>query len=199
FRALHYAIDTTILPDVSLQASSTIRLRSESGALRHLIFQLARTLVIDGVEDQDGHALAYFQNEGMSAEERNTRGNDTVYVILPSILPPSREFTLRLRYHGNVIENSGNGVLYVGAHESWYPHLGEAASFADYDLTMRWPRKLRLVATGAKLDEREQGEQRIARWQTEKPVSVVGFNLGDYASSSLSAASYGIDVYANRQ
>jgi len=71
---------------------------------------------------------------------------------------------VRLRYHGNVIANAGNGVLFVGAHESWYPHLGEAASFADYDLTMRWPRKLHLVATGTKLDEKEEGEP--APWRT---------------------------------
>src|SRR5262249_13865854 len=103
-----------------------------------------------------------------------------------------------LRYHGNVIENAGNGVLYVGAHESWYPHLGEAADFADYDLTMRWPRKLRLVATGSKIDEREEGDQRVAHWQTEKPISVMGFNLGESATTSVSASSYTIDVYANR-
>jgi hypothetical protein len=198
FRAVQYAIETTILPDISLQASATVRLRAEAPGVRHLVFQLSRSLATDSVEDQSGHALPFFQNEGMTAQERTTRGNDTVYVILPAGIPSGSEFTLRFRYHGNVIENSGNGVLYVGAHESWYPHLGEAASFAEYDLIMRWPRKLRLVATGSRVDEHEEGEQRVGHWQTEKPVSVVGFNLGEYASTSLSAASYGIEVFANR-
>ena len=199
FRALQYSIDTTILPDISLQATATVRLRSDTGAVRHVAFQLARSLITDAVEDADGHALSFFQNEGMSVQESSTRGNDALYVVLSNTIPAGRDFSLRFRYHGNVIANAGNGVLYVGAHESWYPHLGEASSFADYDLTMRWPRKLRLVATGSKLDEREEGEQRIARWQTEKPVSVMGFNLGDYATTSLSASSFTIDVYANRQ
>jgi hypothetical protein len=199
FRALRYSIDTTILPNNSLAASATIHLRSETGGVRYVIFQLARSLIIDAAEDPSGHALSFFQNEGMTLQESAAHGNDIVYVVLPSAIPAGQEFTLRLRYHGNVIENAGNGVLFVGAHESWYPHLGEAASFAGYDLTMRWPRKLLLVATGTKLDEREDGEQRIAHWQTEKPAAVVGFNLGDYATSSLSAASYAIDIYANRQ
>jgi hypothetical protein len=199
FRALRYSIDTTILPNNSMQGSAAIHIRSESGGVRCLAFQLARSLVADGAEDESGHTLFFFQNEGMTLQESITRGNDVLYVVLPAAIPKGQEFTLRLRYHGDVIANAGNGVLYVGAHESWYPHLGEAATFSDYDLTMRWPRKLRLVATGTKLDEHEEGEQRVARWQTEKPVSVIGFNLGDYAAASLSAASYNIDVYANRQ
>jgi hypothetical protein len=199
FRALRYSIDTTILPSNSLEASATIRLRSESGGVRQVIFQLARSLVTDAAEDQSGQALSFFQNEGMTLQQSVAHGNDIVYVILPAAIPRGQEFSLRLRYHGNVIENAGNGVLFVGAHESWYPHLGEAASFADYDLTMRWPRKLRLVATGTRLNEREEGEQRVAHWQTEKPASVIGFNLGDYATASLSSASYAIDIYANRQ
>ena len=64
---------------------------------------------------------------------------------------------------------------------------------------MRWPRKLRLVATGTKRDEHEDGEFRVGHWQTEKPVSVAGFNLGDYISTSLASETRSVDVYANRQ
>jgi hypothetical protein len=99
FRALRYAIDTTILPNNALEASATIRLRSEAGAVRHVIFQLARSLVADAAEDESGHALYFFQNEGMSLQESTAHGNDIVYVILPSAVPSGQEFTLRLRYH----------------------------------------------------------------------------------------------------
>ncbi len=66
-------------------------------------------------------------------------------------------------------------------------------------MTLRWPRKLRLVATGTKLDEHEEADFRVGHWKTEKPVSVAGFNLGEYASSSVTSTNYSIDVYANRQ
>src|SRR5260370_20301781 len=72
-----------------------------------------------------------------------------------------------------------------------------AADFADYDLTMRWPRRLRLVATGTKLDEHDDGDFRVGHWRTEKPASVAGFNLGDYAFASLASGSRSIDIYAN--
>jgi hypothetical protein len=155
--------------------------------------------VVDGVTLDHGEKLVYFQNEGMNLQERNTRGNDYLYVALPTAPAPGAEFTLHFHYGGNIIQNAGNGVFFVGARESWYPHLGDAADFSDYDLTMRWPRRLRLVATGAKTEEHEDGDFRVGHWRTERPVSVAGFNLGDYVSTSIASGNYSVDVFANRQ
>jgi hypothetical protein len=197
FRALRYSIDTSILPNTSLEAKTEVRFRAETGGERVLMFQLSRTLSVDEVSNERGESLTYFQNEGMNLHERSTRGNDYLYVILPAAPAHGAEFMLRLRYRGNVIQDAGNGVLYVGAREVWYPHFGDAADFADYALTMRWPRRLRLVATGSKLDEHDDGDFRVGHWQTEKPASVAGFNLGDYASASLNSGTHSIDIYAN--
>jgi len=198
FHALRYSIDTSIAANASLDAKTDVRFRAETGDQPVLALQLSHLLNVDEVTGERGETLTFFQNEGMSLRERNTRGNDFLYVVLPS--PPQRgtEFTLHFRYRGNVIEDAGNGVFYVSARESWYPHFGDGADFADYDLTMRWPRRLRLVATGSKLDEREDGDYRVGHWRTEKPASVAGFNLGDYAFASLAAGTHSVDVYANR-
>src|ERR1700731_504682 len=178
FRALRYAIDTSILVDNSLEAKTEVRFRAETGGERVLSLPLSHLLNIEEVSGEHGEALTFFQNEGMTLRERSTRGNDFLSVVLPSAPPRGAEFTLRFRYRGNVIEDAGNGVLYVGARESWYPHFGDGADFADYELTMHWPRRLRLVATGTKLDEREDGDFRVAHWRTEKPAPARGFNLG---------------------
>src|SRR5216684_4015032 len=187
FHALRYAIDTSILVNNSLEAKTEVRFRAETGGERVLTLQLSHLLNIDEVSDEHGESLTYFQNEGMTLRERSTHGNDFLYVVLPSAPTRGAEFSLRFRYRGNVIEDAGNGVLYVGARESWYPHFGDGADFADYDLTMHWPRRLRLAATGSKLDEREDGDFRVGHWRTDKPASVAGFNLGDYAFASLAA------------
>jgi hypothetical protein len=198
FRALRYAIDTSILANNSLEAKTDVRFRAETGGERWLPLQLSHMLNVEEVSGEHGEALTFFQNEGMTLRERSTHGNDFLYVVLPS--PPARgtEFTLHFRYRGNVIEDAGNAVLYVGARESWYPHFGDAADFADYELCMHWPRRLRLVATGTKIDEREDGDFRVGHWRTEKPASVAGFNLGDYAFASLAAGAHSVEVYANR-
>jgi Peptidase family M1 domain len=198
FHALRYTIDTSILANNSLEAQTEVRFRAEAGGERVLPLQLSHMLNVQEVSDERGESLTFFQNEGMTLRERSTRGNDLLCVVLPSAPSRGAVFTLRFRYRGNVIEDAGNGVLYVGARESWYPHFGDAADFSDYELTMRWPRRLRLVATGSKLDERDDGDFRVAHWRTEKPASVAGFNLGDYAFASLAAATHSVDVYANR-
>jgi hypothetical protein len=198
FRALRYAIDTSILANNSLEAKTDVHFRAETGGDRWLPLQLSHMLNVEEVSGEHGEALTFFQNEGMTLRERSTHGNDFLYVVLPS--PPARgtEFTLHFRYRGNVIEDAGNAVLYVGARESWYPHFGDGADFADYELCMHWPRRLRLVATGTKIDEREDGDFRVGHWRTEKPASVAGFNLGDYAFASLAAGAHSVEVYANR-
>jgi len=199
FRGLLYSIETSILPNNSLEATTSVRLRAETGTERILSFELSRALIVDKLSDDQGGSLPFFQNEGMSLQERGTRGNDFLYVILPEAPARNQEFTLHFHYRGNVIEDAGNGVLFVGARESWYPHLGGNAEFAPYSLTMRWPRKLRLVATGSKLEEHNEGEFHVGHWKSEKPIPIAGFNLGDYASTSVASGGHSIDVYANRQ
>jgi hypothetical protein len=199
FRSIDYALDTTIHQDTTLSGTATIRLRAESGGERFLTFQLSRSLRLKSVAAENGQSLDFFQNEGMSAQQSESRGNDLLFVILPAAPKRGEEFRLTFHYSGQVIRDSGNGVFFVGARENWYPHLGDAADFATYEMTMRWPRKLRLAATGTKLDEKEDGDSRVGHWKTEKPVAVAGFNLGEYAFASLAANNYSVDLYANRQ
>jgi hypothetical protein len=199
FSALDYEIHTSVLADISLDAKADIRMRAEAGGERAIGFQLARALAVDSVTGPHGEPLTFFQNEGMNLQDRLSRGTDYLFVILPAAPEKGSEFTLHFRYRGRVIENAGNGVLFVDARESWYPHFGDAADFANYDLTIRWPKKLKLVATGIKRNESEDGDFRVGHWQSEKPVSVAGFNLGDYVSTSIASDSSSVEVYANRQ
>jgi Peptidase family M1 domain len=197
--AIHYRIDTTIHADNLLEANASIEFRASPGAQQFLGVQLSRTLKISAVTGDDGKALPFFQNEGLTPQEINSRGQDTLIVFLPKSPAPGGTFTIHFRYGGNVIEDAGNNVLFVGARESWYPHYGDASEFALYDLTFHWPKRLRLVATGAKSTEREEGDSRVATWKTEIPVPEAGFNLGEYASTSLPSENRTIDVYANKQ
>jgi hypothetical protein len=197
--AIRYSIDTTIHSDNSLEASAAIEFRTAAASQQFLGVQLSRALKITAVTGDDGEALPFFQNEGLTQQEINSRGQDSLIVFLPKPPAPGSTFKLHFRYSGNVIEDAGNSVLFVGARESWYPHYGDAAEFAFYDLMFHWPKRLRLVATGTKSTEREEGDLRVATWKTEIPVPQAGFNLGEYASTSLPSENRTIDVYANKQ
>jgi len=201
FRAFHatqYKIDTTVRSDNSIAGQTTIRLRAERTGDRLVGFEFSRFLTVESAT-MDGEALFTYPNDATTSDERKARGTDALYVVLPRSPKMAEEFELTVRYHGNVIQDAGNGVLFVSARESWYPHFGDSADFSNYDLTFHWPRKLRLAATGSKLDEREDGDQRMGHWRTEKPATVAGFNLGEYAFASLASNGHSVDVYANRQ
>ena len=198
FHALSYRIEATVHPDNSVDGTATIHLRAAQSGERLIPFQFSRLLNIDAVT-QGTESLSSFPDNSTTPEARAASGNDLLYILLPRPAASGDEIELTVRYHGNVIRNAGNGVLFVGARESWYPHLGDTASFSSYDLTFHWPRKLRLAATGTKLDEHEEGDTRTGHWKTDKPASVAGFNLGEYAFASLADNGYSVDVYANRQ
>ncbi|HLK04409.1 MAG TPA: M1 family aminopeptidase [Candidatus Acidoferrum sp.] len=199
FRASKYILEATIQSDMTLDGVATIQLRAESGGDRFLSFQFARNLQLKSVTTGSGQSLDFFQNEGMTPQQRELQGNDVAFVVLPSAPKPGEEFRLVFRYSGRVIRDSGNGVFFVSARDSWYPHLGDASDFSQYEMTFRWPRRLKLVATGTTLDEKEDGDSRVGHWKTESPAAVAGFNLGEYAVASVTSQRYSIDVYANRQ
>jgi Peptidase family M1 domain len=198
FHALHYQVNTTIRTDNSLEGDSTIEFRATVANEKVLFTQLSRSLKVESISSASGENLLFFQNEGLTQQQLRSRGDDTLCVFFPHGWNAGDTFTLRFHYRGNVIENYGNSVLFVGARESWYPHSGDAADFAAYDLTFRWPKRLRLAATGEKSDEREDGEFLVAHWRSNLPFSEAGFNLGEYAVISLSSGNHTVEVYANK-
>jgi Peptidase family M1 domain len=199
FDVPHYQVNTTIRPDNSLEGDAAVDFRTVSGGERVLFVQLARALKVDSITSTTGETLAFFQNEGLTEQELRTRGDDTLCIFLARAPQAGEAFTLRFHYRGNVIENYGNSVLYVGNRESWYPHVGDPSAFARYDLTFRWPKQLRLVATGEKSDETEDGDFRVAHWRSGLPVSQAGFNLGEYAIAAITSNNHTVEVYANKQ
>jgi len=199
FDAPHYQVNTTIRPDNSLEGDTSVDFRAIAGNERILFVQLARTLKVESITSASGETLSFFQNEGLTEQQLRARGDDTLCIFLPRAPQTGETFSLRFRYRGNVIENYGNSVLFVGNRESWYPHYGDTSAFARYDLTFRWPKPLHLVATGDKSEETEDGDFRVAHWKSGLPVPEAGFNLGEYAVASVTSGNHTVEVYANKQ
>jgi hypothetical protein len=185
FAPMDYTLDTTVEDDLSLRGHTALHLRAVHPGGRVITLELSRYLAVDECTDAEGKPLVFFQNEDVSRREMMRRGNDQVLVVLPAPAHAKEEFHIGIRYHGSVISNAGNGVYYVGARGTWYPHLNVAAPFASYDLTFHWPRKLRLVATGNSVETHEDQGQRSGRWRSAVPMAFAGFNLGDYHVQTL--------------
>jgi hypothetical protein len=199
FAPVSFSISTSILPDLKLEGQATVRFKALEAGGRVVPLELSRFLRVQSVTDAQGRSLEFFQNEALNREEIQERGNDMLLVVLPEAPRGAEELELRIAYQGHVISEAGNNVFFVGERGSWYPNLGWRESFATYDLTFRWPRRLMLVATGKRIEFREEAEWRMGRWQAAVPIPVAGFNLGEYASQTVDSGAFKVEVYGNKQ
>lgn len=195
---IDYDIDTKIADDLSLDGTTVMDVKALRGGDRVVPLELSRRLVIASVKDGSGAPLVYFQNEDLSKRQVATRGNDMVLVVLPAPLREGQELRLAVSYHGSVISDAGNGVEYVGEHETWYAHPEGIADFASFDLKFRWPKRYTLVATGKKVESRDEGDFEWGHWVSQVPFAVAGFNLGEYKKEKANAANPQIQLYANQ-
>lgn len=195
-RPTAYRMESTIQPTRELEVSADMEFEALASGERVLMLELSRFLRLTSVESA-GRALPYVQSVMKDESDARRRGNDLVAIILPEPLEKGRRYRLQFRYSGEVISDAGHGVLFVGARGSWYPNRGFTP--AQFDLTFRFPRRLRLVSTGERLEQREEGDWRISRWKSREPIRVAGFNIGDYEEAQVKgAAGTVVEVYANR-
>lgn len=198
FAPIDYKIDTRIAADLSLDGTTVVDVKAVRGGDRVLPLELSRRLTVASVKDAAGTPLVYFQNEDLSKRQIQRRGNDTVLVVLPAAAVDGQQIRLEVSYHGSVISDAGNGVDYVGEHETWYAHPAGIGEFASFDLSFRWPKRYTLVATGKEVESQSEGDFESGRWVSQVPFAVAGFNLGQYKEETANASEPRIQLYANQ-
>ncbi len=197
-RALAYTLDIRILPDHSLEGRAAIELESHSAQDRVISFGLSRWLTVTGVEDDHGSSIPVIGGQPAKGRLADARAEDHVEVVLPHPHPIGERYRLTFAYHGNVIADVGNGVLYVGERGNWYPNI-DLGLPSQYDLTFHYPRKLVLVATGARVEEKTAEEETEGRWRSDGVFRMAGFNLGPYTSVERHVGKALVTVYATRE
>ena len=192
-----YKIDTRINADNSLEGHAQLEIESRSNSERLFSFELSHSLKVSDVKDGEGRSVTFFQNASLEKSEAAGRGNDLVVVALPSPHPVGERYQLNFVYRGDVIDNVGNGVLFVGAHGSWYPNRGLIPQ-AQYDLTFHYPDRLSLVATGKLVKEDSADGWKNSHWVSDASFPVAGFNLGAYDTVTRKVGAATIAVYASQ-
>jgi len=208
--ALHvsgYKIRAQVHPPTELEGDATLNVQVKQGGARAVLFELSRFLQLERVE-ADGRPLEFVHNPALEGTQLARRGNDVVAVVFPQTLRSGQRIDLRFAYRGAVLSEVGGGLLYVGARGTWYPNRGPAMS--NYDLEFSYPAGWTLVATGLRREvvpstsgsssenapsQVAPGEQ-VARWVSERPIPMAGFNLGKYTRAVAHAGGVEVDVYA---
>ncbi len=110
------------------------------------------------------------------------------------VLPPETadELLLEIDYAGRAVERIEGKSYVLASPTHWYPHTG-SVDLATYDVTLRWPKKLGLVAAGKRYDSgRTADGLRFERRRLEHRSRVFGFEIG--AFQILEASVGNVDV-----
>ena len=197
--ARRYTIRTEVQPPKQIHARARVQLDVKEGGTRDLVFELSRFLTIESVK-LDGQPVEFIHNPAVEGTQLSRRGNDIVAVILPEPARAGQKIDLEFVYGGEVLAEAGSGLLYVGERGTWYPNRGMA--MADFDLEFEYPPGWTLVATG-KPTAASAGEtaartstQQTARFVSERPIPLAGFDLGKYKVATARAGDVTVETYA---
>jgi hypothetical protein len=200
-----YVIDAHVRPPKDLDAEVNLELDVKRGGSRFIVFELSRFLQVKSVE-ANGAAVEFIHNPAVEGTRLARSGNDLVAVILTEPTVEGQKIRLRFVYGGEVIAEAGKGLLYVGARGTWYPNRG--MDMADFDLTFHYPPDWTLLATGKPAAPAQQTtppshtapqnsvDEQLARWVSERPIPVAGFNLGKYIRGTAQAGKVTVEAYA---
>jgi Peptidase family M1 domain len=203
-----YVIDARVKPPKELDADVKLQLDVEHGGSRFLAFELSRFLEITRVES-DGQPVEFIHNPAVEGSRLARSGDDLVAVILPEPAVKRGRISLHFIYRGDVLAEAARGLLYVGARGTWYPNRGLA--MADFDLTFHYPAGWTLVATGKptpiasassispQTAPADANQEQVARWVSERPIPLAGFDLGKYVRVEATAGSVTVEAYATAE
>ena len=191
----NFRIEATIENDLTMKAVTRATLKAPENPGAAVPVAISRDMRITSASI-DGQPVEIFDSESLRANLIFSADDHRVLLVSESALDPGKPHEIEIHHEGAVIQRAGDGVYYVGSRGTWYPRVG--LEMAKYDLTFRYPKNLVLVSSGSLVEERTDGNWRITHRQADSPLRLVGFNLGDFQSSSIQQGGYRIDVYANR-
>jgi hypothetical protein len=192
-KAVNHKIDATIEKNGTLSATTTETFTALVDDLRVMPFQLFHKLRVSKVTDGDGNPLGWIQ------EDKDLDGG--YFVLLAKPAKKGEQVVVTSTYSGkDAVLHEGDGNYYPTVRENWYPNT-HFEDYAMYQMTFRIPKNLMMAATGTLVSQHVEGNQNVTEWKSDVPLSVAGFNFGDFKSETvkLDRESVQVTAYANKE
>ncbi len=190
--AENYRIDSRVTSGDRLEGDVRIRFRVLVPGLQVLPMDLYPTLEIEraSLEGTD-EALTFLQpREGRSAA-----------ILFPEPLARGTDAELRIVYSGTgILDEDGPNVYQVKGRTNWYPNVGTFSDRATFDLRFRVPKGNTVIAVGESVSTKEEGDEVVSVWKSSVPLTVAGFNYGDFELYEQTEENTGvaIEVFATK-
>jgi hypothetical protein len=196
-----YDMDVAVTGSADFNATAKVSLETRWAGERVLLFALDSNARVDKVAAAQGAALTFFQ--AREQKDRNQSYGDYVVVVFPTALEAGQTQTLTLHYAGKrIVRQVGPGNYFAQSY-GWYParlisHPGDDfAGRYDYHVRFRCPKRFILIATGNKVGEDIEGNDRVSEWKSDIPLAVAGFAFGDYKLVIAKVGDIEVQVFAN--
>ncbi len=186
FEALHYELDVKIARDeTTLHGRALLDIVSLEAGRRVVPLELFRDLRAETVRLESGEPLFFFRSGG------------DLMVVLDEPSEVDQRLRLEVTYRGKAIRWVARGMFDLEDTANWYPHCG-TTDRATYDVTLRWPRRLDLLASGRVVDS---GRDRRFRWQRrvlDEPAIAFSFVMGRFEIERARAGHVELEIAFNR-
>lgn len=168
FETKHYELDVRLKKDrLWLDGRAKLDLEVQTSGRRVVRLELFGDLRVRQITDKEGRELFFF------------RSGDEVVVHLPEPSRAGERMTLEVVYDGRALHWIRPGLFDLEETDSWYPHCG-TVDRATYDVTLRWPKGLDLVAGGRFVAAGRAGDYRWERRALDVPSIAFSFMLGGF-------------------
>ncbi len=166
-----YTIETRLpqtgIGEIGFSAAATLDIVADTTVGPWVVFQLFDRLTVDSARWGSGDPATY------------SRGKDSelLWVKLDRALRPGDVRTLRLYYHGDLIDRIAD-FFQIKSSAVWYPLSLDGRSLAHFDLTFHTSDAYLLASVGDRVDSSRAGHEVRTRWVTQGRIRNASFNLG---------------------
>ncbi len=170
-----YEIESTLTKgglsgNLAFAATTLMQFESLADGQNWIHFSLFSDMEVDSARWQTGESATVFKK----------KDNPELWVKCDPPMQAHDTRGLVLSYHGDIVDRSGTGGVYIKNSTGWYPRYGGREHKASFDLTFHVPKQYKLVSVGERLSDEKHGGIRTSRWQTSTPIRQASFNFGIY-------------------
>ncbi|MFW6175226.1 MAG: M1 family metallopeptidase, partial [Acidobacteriota bacterium] len=165
-----------------LRGRCRVTLEPQGPGRRVVPFRVSPDLEVTAARDGEGRELFFLPSPGR------------VTVILAEPAPTGRPTVVELEYRGNPTEKVDTKSFVLRDTTGWYPHTG-LLDRAAYDVTLRWPRRLDLVAPGRRVDGGRKGRMQWERRVVDLPTFGYSFEVASFDRYTARAGDVEVELY----
>ncbi len=143
---------------------------------------------IKRVIDSDGKPVtAIAKKEGYGVFDVNRQEAGVGLILNKPLIMGDSDF-VEITYKCNTLAKTSS-LFYIRNETDWYPRT-IFRDEATYSMQFDYPSKYQLISTGNLVSSEENDGRSISRYEVEKPVAVVGFNIGAFKSEVFEAEGF---------